>query len=96
MVLERVQGRLGPLYIFFDRRHKLLSSSSSVSVEEFQGIVGSDDLFFAYSGKGNRHLDRIPKGKTDKVKVDVPCSDSHRSHGAFTKASTIVHKNPTP
>ena len=30
----------------FDWRHKLLSSFSSVSVEEFKGIVESDDLFF--------------------------------------------------
>jgi len=42
-------------------RYKLLASFSSVSVEEFQGIVESDDLFFAYSEKGNRHLDRKPK-----------------------------------
>ena len=42
----------------FDWRHKLLSSFDSVSVEEFQGIVESDDLFFAYSEKGNRNLDR--------------------------------------
>ncbi len=31
----------------FDWRHKLLTSFSNVSVEEFQGIVESDDLFFA-------------------------------------------------
>ena len=30
----------------FDWRHKLLTSFSSVSIEEFQGIVESDDLFF--------------------------------------------------
>ena len=45
----------------FDWRHKLLTSFSSVSVEEFQGIVERDDLFFAYSEKGNRNLDRKAK-----------------------------------
>lgn len=45
----------------FDWRHKLLTWFSSVTVEEFQGIVESDDMFFAYSEKGNRHLNRKPK-----------------------------------
>jgi transposase-like protein len=122
----------------FDWRHKLLTSFSSVSVEEFQGIVESDDLFFAYSEKGNRHLDRKPKKRGEKAskagvsdekvtviatcdrsgnkdftvatrgriskkdldkvlkgkldKVEVLCSDSHRSYGAFAKANTIEHK----
>jgi transposase-like protein len=122
----------------FDWRHKLLTSFSSVSVEEFQGIVESDDLFFSYSEKGNRHLDRKPKKRGEKArksgisdqkvtivatcdrsgnkdfkvatkgriskkdldrilkgkldKVDVLCSDGHRSYGAFAKANTIVHK----
>lgn len=51
----------------FDWRHKLLTSFSSVSVEEFQGIVESDDLFFSYSEKGNRHLDRKPKKRAEKA-----------------------------
>jgi len=51
----------------FDWRHKLLTSFSSVSVEEFQGIVESDDLFFSYSEKGNRHLDRKPKKRGEKA-----------------------------
>lgn len=122
----------------FDWRHKLLTSFSSVSVEEFQGIVESDDLFFAYSEKGNRNLDRKPRQRGEKAtksgisdekvavvatcdrsgnkdfkvakrgriskkdldrvlsgkldKVDVLCSDSHRSYGAFAKANTITHK----
>lgn len=122
----------------FDWRHKLLTSFSSVSVEEFQGIVESDDLFFAYSEKGNRHLDRKPKHRGEKAskagisdekvavvascdrsgnkdftvatrgriskkdldkvlhgkvdKVEVLCSDSHRSYGAFAKSNTITHK----
>jgi len=52
----------------FDWRHKLLTSFSSVSIEEFQGIVESDDLFFAYSEKGNRHLDRKPKKRGEKAR----------------------------
>lgn len=51
----------------FDWRHKLLTSFSSVSVEEFEGIVESDDLFFAYSEKGNRNLDRKPKQRGEKA-----------------------------
>lgn len=122
----------------FDWRHKLLTSFSSVSVEEFQGIVESDDLFFAYSEKGNRNLNRKPKQRGEKAskagisnekvavvatcdrsgnkdfkvvtrgriskkdlddilkgkldKIEVLCSDSHRSYGAFAKANTITHK----
>ena len=51
----------------FDWRHKLLTSFSSISIEEFQGIVKSDDLFFAYSEKGNRNLDRKPKQRGEKA-----------------------------
>ncbi len=51
----------------FDWRHKLLTSFSSVSVEEFQGIVESDDLFFSYSEKGNRNLDRKPRKRGEKA-----------------------------
>ena len=51
----------------FDWRHKLLTSFSTVSVEEFKGIVESDDLFFAYSEKGNRYLDRKPKERGEKA-----------------------------
>ncbi len=42
----------------FDWRHKFLTSFSVVSSEGFEGIVESDDLFFLYSEKGNRNLDR--------------------------------------
>ena len=51
----------------FDWRHKLLTSFSSVSVAEFQGIVESDDLFFSYSEKGNRNLDRKAKRRGEKA-----------------------------
>lgn len=51
----------------FDWRHKLLTSFSSVSIEEFEGIVESDDMFFAYSEKGNRHLDRKPKQRGENA-----------------------------
>jgi hypothetical protein len=39
----------------FDWRHKLLTSFSAVSAEEFLGIVDRNDLFFAYSKKENRN-----------------------------------------
>jgi hypothetical protein len=44
----------------------LLTSFSSVSAEEFQGIVESDDLFFSYSEKGNLCLDRKPRKRGEK------------------------------
>jgi hypothetical protein len=50
----------------FDWRHKLLTSFSSVSVSEFEGIVEGDDLFFPISEKGNRTLERKPKKKRRK------------------------------
>ncbi|UMB54083.1 hypothetical protein MKD41_01070 [Lutibacter sp. A64] len=37
------------IQISFDWHYKLLTSFSSESVDEFQGIVESDDLFFVYS-----------------------------------------------
>ncbi len=51
----------------FDWRHKLLTSFASVSPDEFQGIVESDDLFFAYSEKGNRNLGRKPRKRGAKA-----------------------------
>lgn len=122
----------------FDWRHKLLTSFSSVTVEGFEGIVESDDLFFSYSEKGNRNLERKPKKRGEKAnkagisnekvavvatcdrsgnkdfkvatrgriskkdldrvlkgkldKVEILCSDGHRSYGAFAKSNTITHK----
>ena len=51
----------------FDWRHKLLTSFGSVSPEEFQGILESDDLFFAYSEKGRRDLDRPARKRGAKA-----------------------------
>ena len=51
----------------FDWRHKLLTSFSAVAPEEFSGIVESDDLFFAYSEKGSRNLDRKPRKRGQKA-----------------------------
>lgn len=51
----------------FDWRHKLLTSFSAVAPEQFLGIVESDDLFFAYSEKGNRNLDRKPRKRGEKA-----------------------------
>ena len=51
----------------FNWRHKLLTSFSSVSVESFEGILESDDLFFSYSEKGNRNLKRKPKKRGEKA-----------------------------
>jgi len=50
----------------FDWRHKLLRSFSALSPEELLGTVASDDLFFAYSEKGSRNLDRQPRKRGAK------------------------------
>lgn len=122
----------------FDWRHKLLASFGSVRIDGFEGIVESDDLFFAYSEKGNRNLDRKPKQRGEKAskagvsnekvaviatcdrtgnkdfkvvttgriskkdldkalagkldKIEVLCTDGHRSYTAFSKDYNIVHK----
>ena len=122
----------------FDWRHKLLTSFGSVSAKEFVGITESDDLFFPYSEKGDRSLNRPArqrgkkatkagvsnekvavvatcdrsgnkdfkvvttgrirkqdldnalKGKLDRV--EVLCTDSHRSYTSFAKKSEFTHK----
>lgn len=51
----------------FDWRHKLLTSFSVVSPDEFKGIVESDDLFFLHSEKGNRKLARKPRQRGTKA-----------------------------
>lgn len=51
----------------FNWRHKLLTSFSNVSIDGFQGIVESDDMFFSYSEKGNRNLERAPKKRGEKA-----------------------------
>lgn len=45
----------------FDWRHKALSSLQSLSPEKFEGISESDDIFFNYSEKGSRTLNRKPR-----------------------------------
>jgi len=51
----------------FDWRHKLLTSFSSIRVEGFEGICESDEMFFLYSEKGNRKLQRIPRQRGGKA-----------------------------
>lgn len=51
----------------FDWRHKLLVSFSSVCPKGFEGIVESDDLFFPYSEKGARNLERPAKKRGEKA-----------------------------
>jgi transposase-like protein len=67
----------------FDWRHKILSSLRSLSPKEFSGISEVDDIFFNYSEKGSRNLQRkarkrgndsIQQGiSNDKVAVLVTC-----------------------
>ena len=45
----------------FDWRHKILSSFEQNTVEEFEGIVESDETFFEHSEKGNKRLNRASR-----------------------------------
>lgn len=51
----------------FDWRHKLLTSFNGVSPDGFKGIVESDDLFFPYSEKGKRDLERPARKRGQKA-----------------------------
>src|SRR5690625_7303904 len=51
----------------FDWRHKLLTAFAAVSVEKFQGITESDDLFFPYSEKGKKELERPARQRGGKA-----------------------------
>ena len=66
-IRKRAKEAVLSIQTSFDWRHKLLISFSSVSLAEFQGILESDDLFFSFSEKGNRHLDRKPKKRVEKA-----------------------------
>lgn len=67
----------------FDWRHKILASLRSLSPDRFEGISESDDLFFNYSEKGSRRLQRKPRKRgndgikkgisEDKVAVILTC-----------------------
>jgi len=67
----------------FDWRHKILGSLQSLSPEKFEGIAESDDIFFNYSEKGCRDLERKPRKRgndgisqgisDDKVAVILTC-----------------------
>ena len=51
----------------FDWRHKLPTAFSSIRVEGFEGICESDGMFFLYSEKGNRKLQRKPRQRGGKA-----------------------------
>ena len=80
----------------------MLGSFSCVSVEEFKEIVESDDLFFAYSEKGNRNLDRKPKRRgekaikagiiDEKVAVVATCDRSGNKDFKVTTRGVLVKK----
>jgi transposase-like protein len=67
----------------FDWRHKILGSMQSLSPAGFSGISESDDIFFNYSEKGARDIERAPRKRgndgikqgisNDKVAVIVTC-----------------------
>jgi transposase-like protein len=45
----------------FNWRHKILSGLSDVESDHFTGIVEADELYFMYSEKGKRNLERPPR-----------------------------------
>jgi transposase-like protein len=78
----------------FDWRHKVLSSLHSLSPERFEGISESDDIFFNYSEKGSKSLERKPRERgnhgikqgisADKVGVILTCD--RKKHKDFKVA----------
>lgn len=78
----------------FDWRHKILSALGKFQkVQELSGICESDDVFFEYSEKGNKNLERKPRkrGKSvfvkkkkgisdDKVAVLISCDRKGNQH----------------
>lgn len=78
----------------FDWRHKVLSSLQSLSPEKFDGISESDDIFFNYSEKGSKSLNRKPRKRgnhgisqgisNDKVAVILTCD--RKNHKDFQVA----------
>lgn len=78
----------------FDWRHKVLSSLQSLSPEKFEGISESDDVFFNYSEKGSKSLNRKPRKRgnhgirqgisDDKVAVILTCD--RKNHKDFQVA----------
>lgn len=67
----------------FDWRHKILCSMKEAHAEQLSGICESDDMFFDYSEKGKRELDRSPRKRggemhrqgisDEKVAVIISC-----------------------
>ncbi|HOU95420.1 MAG TPA: hypothetical protein PLN06_02195 [Bacteroidales bacterium] len=51
----------------FSWRHKILGSLSSISDDDFRFVCESDDIFFLYSEKGSRYLDRKPRRRGGKA-----------------------------
>lgn len=78
----------------FDWRHKVLSSLQSLSPNKFDGISESDDIFFNYSEKGSKSLNRKPRKRgnhgikqgisDDKVAVILTCD--RKNHKDFQVA----------
>lgn len=83
----------------FDWRHKILGSLQSLSPANFDGISESDDVFFNYSEKGSRYLDRKPRKRgndgikqgisDDKVAVILTCDRKHHKDLKVAKRGRI-------
>lgn len=83
----------------FDWRHKVLSSLQSLSPEKFEGISESDDIFFNYSEKGSRSLNRKPRKRgnhhikqgisDDKVAVILTCDRKNHKDLQVAKRGRI-------
>jgi len=68
MSIKRTAKEVGiAIQTSFDWRHKLLTAFSTVAPKGFEGIVESDDLFFPYSEKGRRNLDRPARKRGGKA-----------------------------
>jgi len=50
----------------FDWRHKVLERLSELHADKLEGIAEADEMFFAYSEKGNKNLKRTPRKRGGK------------------------------
>jgi transposase-like protein len=83
----------------FDWRHKILSRLRHEAPEKFTGICEIDDIFFNYSEKGSKNLDRKPRKRgnhgisqgvsNDKVAVLVTCDRTNNKDIQVIKRGRI-------
>lgn len=77
-------------------RHKILDSLKQADPKKFKGIVEMDDIYFAYSEKGKKHIeDRLPRKRGYKYKYICQANGEGTSVCVFSvvdRRSNIISK----